>query len=102
MPYFSKRLNFFGRFSCLIAVRYLISFGLAIAYLLYFFVACWQAVAFFVIVLHGIFVKPCDHVTEHALVAQKLDFQLLIEVGWRRKFKNPVQACGFFLNRIRQ
>ena len=32
----------------------------------------------------------------------KLKIQLLIEVGWRIVLQNPVQACGFLLDRIRQ
>src|SRR5687768_1010863 len=102
MPYFLKRQNFFGRFSALMAVRYLISFALAIVYLRNFFSSCWYTTSLFCIVLDGVFIEPGSHVTEHALVAQKLDFQLLIEVGWRNKFHYPVQTGGLFLDRIRQ
>src|SRR5687767_10794823 len=102
MPYFLKRQNFFGRFSALIAVRYLISFALAIVHLRNFFSSCWYATSFLRIVLDGVFIEPGGQVTEHALVAQKLDLQLLIEVGWRSEFHYPVQTGGLFLDRIRQ
>src|SRR4051812_1732001 len=102
MPYFSKRLNFFLGFSCLIAVRYLISFAFAILYLHCFFNSGWYTASLLGIVLDGVFIECSDHVTHNLLVTQNLDLQSLIEVGWRTVFQNPVNTCGFFLDRVRQ
>src|SRR5690349_4627668 len=102
MPYFLKRQNFFGRFSCFMAVRYLISFALAILYLHCFFGSCWYTTSLSLVILDGVFIELGNHVTEHLLVTQKLNFQLLIEVGWRSKFRNPVDGRSLLLDRVRQ
>src|SRR5688572_3841899 len=102
MPYFLKRQNFLTRLSLLMAVRYLISFFAMILSLHCFFGSCFYATSLFSIVLDGVFIEFSAKMTEHALVAKKLDLQLLIEVGWRSVFQNPVQACSFFLDGIRQ
>src|SRR5436189_1563279 len=102
MPYFLKRQNFFTRLSSLIAVRYLISFLAMVLSLHCFFGSRCYATSLFRIVLDGVFIEAGAQVTKHCFITKKLNLQLLIGVGWRYVFQNPVKTSSLFLNWKRQ